>query len=138
MVVNWYYKQEDVKVEKYLLYQDTKNNYPKCLRVLKRKEFLFSQKGTPFFHDSMTLVISKNNENYPKFGVVVSKKVGNAVIRNYYKRILRVFFRTNKPSFSIGFNYIVIPKENIQKYDYKSLLEIFLKLVKRSNEEISN
>jgi len=38
----------------------------------------------------------KNCLNYNRIGIVVKKKFGNAVLRNYEKRIIREFFRTNK------------------------------------------
>ena len=31
-----------------------------------------------------------NNLDHPRFGISVSKKIGNAVTRNYYKRIIYI------------------------------------------------
>jgi len=121
-----------------LLQQPTKNNYPKSLRLLKRSEFLKTQKGKPFNHESMILTITENNTDVFKFGVVVSKKIGKAVIRNYYKRILRVFFRTNKSLFVPGYNYAFITRKQIRNYEFKELEEIFVDLVRRSKDFINS
>jgi ribonuclease P protein component len=87
----------------------------------------------------MVLTISKNNLDVFKFGIVVSKKVGNAVNRNYYKRIFRVFFRTNKPIFKQGYNYVFILRNHVKDYSFNELEEIFLFLVNKSkNEKLIN
>jgi len=115
-----------------LLQQHTRNNYPKSLRLLKRRDFLKTQKGKSFNHDCMILTIDKNNSDIFKFGIVVSKKVGNAVVRNYYKRIFRVFFRTNKPIFKSGYNYVFILRNQVKNYSFKELEEIFISLVTKT------
>ena len=114
--------------------QLTKNNYPKSLRLLKRQEFIKTQKGKSFNHNSMVLTVVENNSDIFKFGVVVSKKVGKSVTRNYYKRIFRVFFRTNKPIFTPGFNYAVILRKQVKNYTFQELKEIFISLVEKSKE----
>jgi len=130
-------KIEEEREEKILLQQYTKSNYPKSLRLLKRIEFLKTQRGKSFNHDSMVLTINKNNSDNFKFGIVASKKVGNAVTRNYYKRIFRVFFRTNKSIFLKGYNYVFILRSQVKNYSYKELEEIFIALVYKSKNEES-
>jgi len=123
-----------------LLLQHTKNNsFPKELRVLKRKDFLRIQRGKPIRHRSMALLFKTTTNSTSRIGIVVSKKVGNAVVRNYYKRIFRVFYRTNKNLFLVGRDYIIIARKEILEYSYDDLNKIFLDLVKQSNnEKISN
>ena len=128
-------KIEEEREERILLQQHTRNNYPKSLRLLKRYEFLKTQKGKSFNHDSMVLTINKNNLDNFKFGVVVSKKVGNAVTRNYYKRIFRTFFRTNKPIFLNGYNYAFILRSQVKDYSFKDLEQVFISLVYKSKNE---
>ena len=131
-------KEEEEEEEKLLRQQSTKsNNFPKKLRVLKRKDFLRIQNGKAFRHKSMVLLIDKSKRE-TIFGIVVSKKVGNAVTRNYYKRIFRVFFRNNKELFVSSVDYVVIARRDIVNYSYDELKSIFLDLVKKSNEENFN
>ena len=122
-----------------MLQQHIKNNYPKSLRLLKRYEFLRTQKGKSFHHNGMILTINKNNTDSFKFGIVVSKKIGNAVTRNYYKRIFRVFFRTNKIIFCKGYNYAFILRSQVKDYNFRELEEIFISLIYKSkNEKITD
>ncbi|MBN2694449.1 ribonuclease P protein component [bacterium] len=113
----------------------TKNSsYPRKFRIRKRKEFLFVQKGNSFFHDAMVLMTAPNLENYPKLGVVVSKKIGNAVVRNYYKRVFRTLFRINRALFSNGKSYVFSAKRGILNHTFQEIEEIFYSLVIKSND----
>jgi len=47
----------------------------------------------------------------PKFGIAVGKKVGNAVIRNKYKRKIRAIVDYNKLLFPKNYNYIIIVRK---------------------------
>ena len=63
------------------------------------------QKGNYF------IIYSKpNNDNKKRFGIAVSKSLGKAVVRNYYKRIYRDIVDRNKFLFQNGQNYIIMIK----------------------------
>ena len=63
------------------------------------------QKGKYF------IIYSKpNNDNNTRFGIAVSKSLGKAVVRNYYKRIYRDIIDRNKLLFKNGQNYIIMIK----------------------------
>ncbi|MEO2001663.1 MAG: ribonuclease P protein component [Pirellulales bacterium] len=46
--------------------------------------------------------------SYPRLGISVSRRVGNAVVRNQWKRRLREAFRMVKQKFPEGFDVVVI------------------------------
>lgn len=50
-------------------------------------------------HTTHFLLLWKEREAGTRIGFTVSKKVGNAVIRNSIKRRLREFYRQHKPLF---------------------------------------
>ncbi len=63
------------------------------------------------------LIISKINKlDNSRLGLAISKKAGNAVVRNTIKRVSREFFR--KKEFSINKDYLIINKKtiNFKKY----------------------
>ena len=67
---------------------------------------------------------------FPKFGLAVGKKIGNAVTRNKYKRILRNIIDENKFLFKNEYDYIIILKRNCLELSYEQLKDNFSKLIK--------
>lgn len=65
----------------------------------------------------------------PKFGLAVSKKCGNAVVRNKIKRQLRMIIDNNKEIFSKGICYIIMVRKDILDISYKEMEEYLVNLV---------
>lgn len=130
-------KQEEEKAEKLLLQEETikSNAFPKVLRVLKRREFLKIQNQAPLYHPIMILWRLPNKQGALKFGVVVSKKVGNAVVRNRYKRILRAVFRENKDVFLSGYSYVVAARKSIREAPSSEIKDILLSYIQKFDDQ---
>ena len=52
----------------------------------------------------------ENDLAHPRLGCSVSKKVGNAVVRNRYKRLFREAFRLSQHELPPGVDLILIPR----------------------------
>lgn len=57
------------------------------------------------------MVARPNSFDFPRLGTTVSRKVGNAVVRNRWKRRLREIFRRNRDAIPSGFDYVVIVRK---------------------------
>ena len=76
---------------------------------------------TPHF----ILLLAENNVGRSRLGLTVSRKVGNAVLRNRVKRLTREFFRQNKQHFSPTVDLSVVAKKGAATL---SISEIFAEL----------
>jgi ribonuclease P protein component len=50
--------------------------------------------------DHFIVIVTPSDDGRARIGVTASRKVGNAVQRNRIKRLVREFYRLNKPLFS--------------------------------------
>ncbi len=77
-----------------------------------------------------TLYIRKRTISEPCFGLAISKKVGNAVVRNKLKRQIRYIIDQNKVIFSKDSDYIIMIKKNCNNIHFPELEKSLLQLVK--------
>ncbi len=63
----------------------------------------------------------ESNFDYPRFGIAVGTKVGNAVTRNKLKRQYRMILTNNKKLFKNKQDYIIIVKRSSLDVSFKEL-----------------
>lgn len=61
------------------------------------------------------LYVAKNDCQYPRLGVSVSKRCGNSVVRNRLKRLSREVFRTEQHNITSGYDYLLIFSRKMSK-----------------------
>ena len=66
-----------------------------------------------------------------RFGVVASRRVGNAVVRNRGKRRMRELFREQSKSLPSGSRVVVVLRSTIDSAPYDELREQFLSCCRR-------
>lgn len=84
-------------------------------RLLRSAEFdrVFSAKCSAA--DGRLIVYAGKNEFvHPRIGLVVSRKVGGAVRRNRWKRLLREAFRLERIQFPPGIDLVVLPRPGVE------------------------
>jgi ribonuclease P protein component len=74
---------------------------------------------------------SDSNARPTRIGVVTSKKVGGAVVRNRVRRRLREIFRLARPDLSPGWMIITSAKTAAADASFEELREEWLLLVRR-------
>ena len=97
--------------------------------LAKNKEFsnVFN-KGKSVADRSLVLYAVPNDKSITRFGYSVGKKVGKAVTRNRYKRILREIRRHNQDQIREGFDCVIIARPKILGQSYLEIEKSFKKL----------
>ena len=71
-------------------------------------------KGKYYGGDFLEVFIIKNRKEKNMIGIAVSKKVGNSVIRNRIKRLIKENYRLLEEKISFGYNLVILWKKNIE------------------------
>ena len=83
-----------------------------------------SRKGRVYTCRAIKIVIAgKAQDTGARLGLIVSRKLGDAVVRNKLKRRLREIFRLNKHLFTGGADMLFIPRNPAVGLSYGQLRE---------------
>lgn len=99
-------------------------------RIKNKIEFdTIIKKGKKKKNNYFVLCYQPTNKDFSRFGFAISKKFGNAVKRNLYKRKLREIVRKNQNMFKKGFDYIIIINRDCEMIDFYKLEKELLQLL---------
>ena len=68
-----------------------------------------------------------------RLGITITKKIGNAVVRNRIKRRIKEIYRKKFFRIKSGYDLIFIPKKNVVDISYKELESAIIHILKLSN-----
>ena len=80
----------------------------------------------------------ENHYPYDRFGISVSKKLGNAVFRNKYKRKLRSMIDNYKKIYVNSEDYIIILRKEAIDKPFQELEKEFFALMNNNKKGIKN
>ncbi|MDL2210779.1 ribonuclease P protein component [Desulfovibrio sp. OttesenSCG-928-O18] len=82
----------------------------------RRADFLLCYDTGRRHYTKQFVVFLRNREDGEawRLGLAVTRKTGNAVVRNRVKRVVREFFRLNQNRFTPGYDLVVVPKRTLQ------------------------
>lgn len=87
----------------------------------------------------MVIYARANDLQYHRLGLIVSKKIGKAVVRNRIRRLIKEAMRKLIGEFPIYSDFVIISKKNIEKITLKEIVfEIKLYLEKYYERIIKN
>jgi ribonuclease P protein component len=112
---------------------------PSNIRIKKNTDFqTVFKKGKQIPGRGVILYYSKSNAQATRVGIVVSKKVGNAVVRSRIKRIFREIFRLNQPNIKSGYDIIIITRKSIREKSFHDIEKTFIDIMRRAGLLIKN
>ncbi len=94
--------------------------------------------GTCIKNKYYVIHYQKNNLLYDRYGISVSKKLGNAVFRNKYKRKLRAIIDNYKKKYINNEDYIIILRKEAINQKYEVLQNSFFTLMNQKMKGIKN
>ena len=86
--------------------------FPKSARVVRRSEYRAIQRSSlRVVTDHFIIYARKRRRKSQRVGITVSKKVGNAVVRNRVKRLVRECFRQNKEHLPVELDLVLVARK---------------------------
>ncbi|MEO1921606.1 MAG: ribonuclease P protein component [Sphingomonadaceae bacterium] len=92
--------------------------------IRNRPDFLRANRGLRVARPGFVLLTQKNDLESKRFGVTVTKKVGNAVVRNRMKRRLRALAHELIPEHGLdGHDHVLIGRDGGIERDFAEMRE---------------
>ncbi|HEX8961056.1 MAG TPA: ribonuclease P protein component [Geobacteraceae bacterium] len=105
--------------------------FPKHERLLHRSDFVrISGQGEKIHSANFIILWERASGETVRVGITVSGKVGNAVVRNRLKRLIREFYRLNKALFAPA-DYNIIAKKGAASLDFSALSQELGRVLQR-------
>lgn len=100
-------------------------------RLRHRRDFAtVAKKGRPYHDAVLSIRVSRNGQAVSRFGFGVSKRVGNAVVRNRIKRRLRAGVHALAPVG--GWDVVITARAPAAGVDYHDLVRVLSTLFARA------
>jgi len=92
--------------------------------IRKRADFLAANRGLRVARPGFVLLARPNGGRGKRFGVTVTKKIGNAVVRNRMKRRFRELLRAALPEAGLpDHDHVLIGRENGIERDFARMAQ---------------
>lgn len=120
-------------------------------RLTKRQEFMALRNGAR--HQGKSFIVqarirqdaqtrgeqtSTTEDASPRFGLTITKKTGNSVVRNRIRRRLREVIRQNALAAAPGHDYVLVGKRNALTEKFHALGEQFVTGIGKTNAALGS
>lgn len=109
--------------------------FPKSARLTKASEFSkVKREGESCHGRFMVLSVLKNPPSHEtKIGLITSRRIGGAVVRNRVRRRLREIARMARPGLRGNLWLVLIARKNAAEAPFQSLQREWLQLARRTS-----
>ena len=116
--------------------QGNARTFPKSVRLRSQGDFDAVYRGKHYAADGVLVLRAiRNDLQHSRLGLSVSKKVGNAVVRNRWKRMIREAFRQQQHLIPGGMDVVVRPKKGAT-CNHADVFAALLKLCQRLDQKL--
>ena len=99
--------------------------------IKKNRDFIkVYQQGKSYANKYLVMYVLNNHSDKNNFGITVSKKVGNSVIRHRVTRLIRESIRLNLNQFEEGFDIVVVARNTVKGRNFFDVESAVLHLAK--------
>lgn len=97
----------------------------------KNYQFRFVyNRGKSIANRLLVMYVVRNGTDGNRFGISVSKKVGNSVVRSRITRLLRESYRLSESKFLAGYDIVVIARASAKEATYREVESALMHLLK--------
>lgn len=106
----------------------------KEFRIKKNEEFtkVFNHGKSVANRQFVIYILKKEGQDHFRLGLSVSKRVGNAVMRNRIKRIVRELFHEFDSNLLQEYDYVVIARKPTADMDFNEMKSSLLHVMKKA------
>ena len=102
--------------------------------IKKNRDFVeVYQNGKSYANKYLIMYVLENNSDENRFGINVSKKVGNSVVRHHLTRLIRESYRLNSNMFNSGLDIVVVVRTTARDENYHTIESALMHLGKIQN-----
>ena len=103
--------------------------FKKPMRICRNSEFRYVyRKGKSYAGTYLVLIVTKTHGN-TRVGFTVSKKIGNSVVRNRAKRLMRECYRMLAPQIINGLLMVFVARSAITSASYDDVMHAMRSLL---------
>ena len=99
-----------------------------------KKNFQFRfvyNRGKSIANRLLVMYVVRNGTDGNRFGISVSKKVGNSVVRSRITRLLRESYRLSESKFLAGYDIVVIARASAKEATYREVESALMHLLNK-------
>jgi len=113
--------------------------FPRSLRLRSRRQFLaVYENGLKASSTCVTVFGLPNGLTHSRLGLTLTRKTGNAVVRNRAKRLLREVFRLNRHRIGVSLDLVINGRRALLQQPLQRIEQDFLACVARIERRLAS